>query len=149
MEHNSARYIGKDWKGRGLALVELKTFEDKLNIMRNKRKLTGQECYVKDDMTKREREIQAAIRKKAREARERGHEVKVGYQKIQINRKWETWEDIETSAAYKPRLQNNQSQPINPKIQAQTRPRSPAATSSSIQPPPKNSNPNQLQPPTN
>ena len=56
VEHNSARYIGKDWKGRGLALVELKTFEDKLNIMRNKRKLTGQECYVKDDMTKRERE---------------------------------------------------------------------------------------------
>ena len=25
-EYNSAHYIGKDWKGRGLALVEIKTF---------------------------------------------------------------------------------------------------------------------------
>ena len=73
-------------------------------------------------------------KKKAREEREKGHKVKVGYQRIQINGKWETWEDIATSAAYKPMLQNNQNQPTNPKGQAQPHPRSLAATSPPTQP---------------
>ncbi|KAJ4427157.1 hypothetical protein ANN_24773 [Periplaneta americana] len=61
-----------------------------MKIMRNERKLQGKDCYI-EDMSRKEREIQAAIRRGAKEEREKGHEVKLGYQKIQINGKWENW----------------------------------------------------------
>lgn len=60
--------------------------------MKNKHKLKGQECYIDDDMTNKEREIQAVLRKRAREEREKGNTVKVGYQKIMINNQWENWQ---------------------------------------------------------
>jgi hypothetical protein len=50
----------------------------------------GQDCYINDDMMKQEREIQATIRKHAREEKENGNAVKVGYQKIMINNQWES-----------------------------------------------------------
>ena len=104
--------------------------------MRNKRKLTGRECYIEDDMTKQEREIQAAIRKRAREERVKCHEVKVGYQKIQINGKWENWTDIEDSPANRPQ---SQARPIH------STPTSSPVTNS----PQNNSTPDQSQPTTN
>ena len=72
--------------------VELNTLDDKINVMKNKSKLMGQDCFIDSDMTKRERDIQQLLRKRAREEREKGNTVKVGYQKIMINNQWVKWE---------------------------------------------------------
>ena len=87
-----ARYIGKDRTEKGLVRVELNRLEDKIAIMKNKSKLKGQDCFIDDDMTKKEPEIQAVLRQRAREERAKGNTVKVGYQKIMINNQWENWQ---------------------------------------------------------
>lgn len=87
------RYIGKDWKGRGLILATMKTFEEKMLIMKSKNKLQGEECYIEDDMTKKDREIQGALRRRAKMEREKGNTAKVGFHKIQINGQWEQWSE--------------------------------------------------------
>jgi hypothetical protein len=77
------------WKGRAMIMVKMRHFEEKLKVMRNKRKLAGRECFIENDMTRKERQIQAGIRRRAREETDKGHTVKIRYQKIQINGKWE------------------------------------------------------------
>jgi hypothetical protein len=44
--------------------------------------------YIDDDLTKEERETQKKLRELAREERDRGKRVKIGYWKIQINGEW-------------------------------------------------------------
>ena len=90
-------YIGKDSQNRGIVRVTLKSFDDKLTIMKKKAKLKGQDTYIDNDLTKGEREIQNALRQKAREERMKGDtEVKVGYQKILMRGTWVSWEDLQT-----------------------------------------------------
>jgi hypothetical protein len=40
-----------------MLLVKLRHFEDKLKVMRNKRKLMEKDCYIENDMTKEERNM--------------------------------------------------------------------------------------------
>lgn len=87
-----ASYLGKDRTEKGLVRVELNRFEDKIFIMRNKNKLKGQDCFIDNDLTKIEREIQAHLRQRAREERDKGNTAQVGYQKIKINDQWENWQ---------------------------------------------------------
>jgi hypothetical protein len=58
--------------------------EQKNNIMLNKSKLK--------DLTNEEREIQKKSREVAREERDRGKRVKIGYRKIHINGEWFIWD---------------------------------------------------------
>jgi hypothetical protein len=44
--------------------------------------------YKDDDLTNEERKIQKTLREMAREKRDRGKRVKIGYRKIQINGEW-------------------------------------------------------------
>ncbi|PSN33771.1 hypothetical protein C0J52_23792 [Blattella germanica] len=67
----------------------MRDFEEKLEVLRNKNKLRGIECYIDNDMTKEERSIQATLRRRAKEEAEKGHTVRVGYRKIQINGRWQ------------------------------------------------------------
>ncbi|KAJ3621980.1 hypothetical protein MTP99_002520 [Tenebrio molitor] len=46
-----------------------------------------------DDLTKEERETQKKLRELAREERDRGKRVKIGYRKIQINGDWFRWDE--------------------------------------------------------
>ncbi|PSN42467.1 hypothetical protein C0J52_21061 [Blattella germanica] len=68
-----------------MILVKMRDFEEKLEVLRNKNKLRGIECYIDNDMTKEERSIQATLRRRAKEEKEKGYTVRVGYRKIQIN----------------------------------------------------------------
>ena len=95
VNYEQARYIGKDWRGRNMFLVQMKNFEHKLRVMKNKKKLIGKECFIENDLTKEERQVQSAIRRRAKEEREKGHTVKIGYRKIQINGKWEYYNNEE------------------------------------------------------
>ena len=45
----------------------------------------GTKCYINDDLTTEERKIQSRLRRRTREGRERGENVKVGYRKMLIN----------------------------------------------------------------
>jgi hypothetical protein len=50
--------------------------------------------YIYDDLTKEERETQKKLRELAREERDRGKSVKMGYRKIQINcLDWFRWDE--------------------------------------------------------
>lgn len=75
-------------------VVKLKTFENKLDILKNKYKLAGQNIYIDSDLTKSEQFIQAEIRKKAREERQHGRKIKVSYQKMMIDGVWYKWDHI-------------------------------------------------------
>lgn len=87
--------------GPTTCLIELKNTEDKIKLMKNKRKLREykqQKIYINDDMTKEERGIQEKIRRKAKEERMKGKTVKIGFQKLIVegerwrwNKEEENW----------------------------------------------------------
>lgn len=75
-------------------VVTVKEWEMKRNILIKKKNLE-RGIYIDDDLTWREREIQGRLRKMAREEKERGRQVKVGYMKICIEGKWFKWNERE------------------------------------------------------
>lgn len=75
-------------------LVKFKNFQDKLELMKNKPKLKGEDIYVNDDLTKKEADIQKRLRDLARTESVKGNRTQVGYQKIKINGIWKEWKDI-------------------------------------------------------
>lgn len=82
--------------GPKICVLEMNCTEDKLHIMRNKSKLKnirGQKVYINNDRTKREREIEKNIRKIANDERQKGKQVKIGYEKLTINGEIWTWND--------------------------------------------------------
>lgn len=71
-----------------VCLAEFNNRTDKEKVMRAKNKLKylkSTRVFINDDMSKEEREIQGKIRKKAKEEKESGKNVKIGFQKIIIN----------------------------------------------------------------
>ena len=92
-----AHYIGRGVEERKIIRVQLTNFDDKMTILKNKNKLKNTErfknTFIENDLTKQDREIQAAIRHRAREERSKGHEVRIGYHKLQVNGQWEYWEN--------------------------------------------------------
>ena len=91
---SEAYCIGRDKQERDIIRVKFNNFDDKMLALKNKYKLKGKEIFIDNDLTSQEREIQAAIRLKAREERDKGHEVKIGHLKMQINGKWEYWNNF-------------------------------------------------------
>uniref|UniRef100_A0A1Y1M2F4 Uncharacterized protein n=1 Tax=Photinus pyralis TaxID=7054 RepID=A0A1Y1M2F4_PHOPY len=78
--------------GPKLCLIQLETFEDKIKILQNKMKLRNmgeEKVFINNDLTRKERDIDKQIRKRAEEERKLGKTVKIGYQKITIEgREW-------------------------------------------------------------
>jgi hypothetical protein len=77
-----------------LMIATLKTWEEKLKMMREKSKL-GKGIYIDDDLTRRERELQQRLREIARARRVKGERVKVGYKKLKIGDRWYRWNERE------------------------------------------------------
>ncbi|KAJ8956684.1 hypothetical protein NQ318_014039 [Aromia moschata] len=84
----SARKIGEK-----TCLVELISKDDKNTVMQNKSKLKNMQdkVYINDDLSKKEREIQTRLRKIAKEERDKGNSVKVGFQKLIIDQQVWKW----------------------------------------------------------
>jgi hypothetical protein len=81
-----------------MMLAKIENWERKKNIMLNKSKLKerkGGRMYIDDDLTNEERKTQKKLREVAREERDRGKRVKIGYRKIQINGEWFIWDERE------------------------------------------------------
>lgn len=83
--------VGKSKKE--IALVELKEWEAKQKIMREKSKLGERKIYIDHDLTKEEREVQRMMVERAREERIKGRKVKVGYRKLTIDRTQFIWNE--------------------------------------------------------
>lgn len=79
---------------KGGMIVKFKNWNKKVEVMGRKQKLKGSRIYIDSDLTANEREIQKDLRELAREEKNKGNIVKVGYQKITINDKIYKWEAI-------------------------------------------------------
>lgn len=88
--------IGKVFKlharGGGCTVVAEGSREQKREVMVRKRELK-KGIYIDDDLTKMERERQNHLRDKAKEEREKGNDVKMGYGKIFIKDSWYRWNE--------------------------------------------------------
>lgn len=77
-------------------VIETETMADKVEILKNKSKLRQRKerIYIDNDLTVKEREIQREIHEMAKEERNKGKRVKVGYKKLIVNgREWKWDED--------------------------------------------------------
>ncbi|XP_071580447.1 uncharacterized protein [Temnothorax nylanderi] len=77
-----------------MRMLRCKNWESKRDIMRKKKELGRKyECFLDDDLTKKERQLQKEIRKIAGEMRETGKRITVGYQKIWVDSKEWKWNE--------------------------------------------------------
>ncbi|KAK4880921.1 hypothetical protein RN001_004240 [Aquatica leii] len=65
-------------------LVRMGTFEDKLDVLKQKKRLRGTSIYLDDDMTRREIDIQKKIRYEASKMKGEGKRVKIGFLKVWV-----------------------------------------------------------------
>lgn len=72
-------------------LVKMQDWEAKTDIMKAKNKLRGTKIVIENDMTRAEREIQMQIRTRAKEEKQKGKQVKIGYNKIIIESEEWKW----------------------------------------------------------
>lgn len=91
--------IGKIFKlharGGGCTVVaEVGSREQKREVMVRERELK-RGIYIDDDLTKMKRERQNHLRDKAKEEREKGNDVKIGYEKIFVKDSWYRWNEKE------------------------------------------------------
>lgn len=78
--------------GGGL-VIELESMENKREIMKNKKCLKGWEIWIDDDLTDREKEIQAWLVQLKEEERGHGIEVSLGHQKARVQGVWYMWDE--------------------------------------------------------
>lgn len=77
--------------GPEICVAEINSWEEKMDIMKNKNKLRESNVYINNDLTKKERAIQAEIRNIAKQEKENGNKTKIGYQKLLLNGKRLVW----------------------------------------------------------
>lgn len=81
--------------GRNRVLIKMESFEEKLQLLKNKNLLKGTQIYIDSDLTPQEREIQSKLREIMRTKKAEGQTVKMGHQKIIINGKEMVWDKTE------------------------------------------------------
>lgn len=94
---SKANIMAVKTKGMGeevsTAIVEMKDWEAKQEVMKKKWRLGKQKIYIDHDLTEEERYVQRKLRERAREERNENKEAKVGYRKIRIQGKWYGWDE--------------------------------------------------------
>jgi hypothetical protein len=78
--------------GQKRCIIELRDWPDKLAILKEKGKLRGTDIFIDSELTRKEGEIQKKIRDAAKEQRIKGANVKIRYQKLEINGKIMKWD---------------------------------------------------------
>jgi len=77
---------------KNIMVAEIDNWEQKREIMSKKELEKG--IIIKDDLTRKEREIQQKLRRMTKEKREKGNDkVKGGYMKISLKEKWLRWNE--------------------------------------------------------
>lgn len=86
--------IENAWRSGPVIIAKVESWEKKMVIWKNKAKLKDSEIYIEHDLSWVERKKQETILKWAREQREKGIEVKVGFGKVRVNGVWSLWEKV-------------------------------------------------------
>lgn len=91
---------------KNIILATVDSIETKTTIFKSKReKLAGmQGVYIQNDLTQQERIIDFNIRTYAKKERSLNNEVRIGYQKIQINGTWFPWDKCTNKISKTPLL---------------------------------------------
>ena len=87
-------YKVKIEENKVIVIANLDNWEQKREIMNNKKNLKSG-IWIENDLTKEEREVQGKLRALAREEKEKGNKVKVGYRKIYIEDSMYRWNEKE------------------------------------------------------
>jgi len=82
-----------DWGG--LAVVKLRSEEDKKEVMRKKKGLRGGDIWIGDDLTWKERQSRWRFRKIVKAEERKGAKVWIGESKALINGVWWFWDEEE------------------------------------------------------
>ena len=82
-----------------MILVELESYEKKMEIMRSKSKIRNTKVYIDNDLTRTERDIQKEIVSIARKENSKGNKTNIGYQRLYINGKLFKWNKNENGLA--------------------------------------------------
>ena len=77
-----------------IVVATMKSMEEKIRIMKEKRKLEKR-IYIDDDLTRKEREVQQQIRRMAKARREKDEYLMIGYKKLKIEKRWYRWYENE------------------------------------------------------
>lgn len=83
--------------GENACVIELRSEEEKHEIMTKKYKLrnvVGEKVFINDDLTKEEKEKQKHLRNFAKNEKEKGKDVKIGYNKVLVNQEEWRWNKI-------------------------------------------------------
>lgn len=73
-------------------VVKLNSRHVKEEIMRQKSKLGRRKIFIEHELSSTELEVYKEIKIKARELRDRGRAVKIGYRKIRLDGEWFFWD---------------------------------------------------------
>ena len=85
---DKVKWVKEEGYNKKIILVSLKTLEDKQEL---KDQLKGSNIYINHDLSREDRNIQRKLREIARQEREQGAEVRLGFRKIRINGNWIKW----------------------------------------------------------
>ena len=83
-------------RGEMRILAKMDTFKEKMAVMNQKwrlRRMRGGVVYIDNDLTAKQREVQKIIRDKAKEERNRGKSVRIGFQRLNVDDKCFTVEE--------------------------------------------------------
>ena len=86
--------VASAWQRGKLVVAKIKTFEQKMEIMKNKNKLVGTKIFIENDLTFDERKRQEEIINWVKIQKNKGTNIKIGYGKVRIGTKWIKWEDL-------------------------------------------------------
>lgn len=96
----TAREIAKNVKGEPIALIKLNCLNEKIKLMKEKRKLKTQgiKVFIEDDLSKEDRTVQKSIRTWAQDERKKGRKIQIGFMKVKVdNGDWKNWNEIKHS----------------------------------------------------
>lgn len=82
-------------EGIRMTVVSLQEWEQKVRLVKERRKLKGKGIRIDDDLTWKERKMRWKLEEIGRRERGEGKRIWIGYGKIQIEGKWWMWEEEE------------------------------------------------------
>jgi len=77
----------------GMAVVSLRSEEDKKEVMRKKKELRGDKIWIEEDLTWKERQSRWKLKEVARSEERKGARVIIGNNRVMIEGEWWFWDE--------------------------------------------------------
>lgn len=99
--------VSEAYQTKGGIIAKIESWEIKKEIMKNKNKLKGSQVYIDADLTPKERQVQKELIAIAKEMKNKGNRVTIGYRKLTVNGEKYIWEDEENGVILARNLPGN------------------------------------------